>query len=281
MICAITRSKKKQQDNICTMATHGLPHFKAGQDPDVFFYKLDTYASANNKDLDIMYKNLAMYLDDAVTRWLMDQPPAVLADTEKLKKVIKERYSTQERGTAMQCLRNKTQQEGEDTEDFILQMHRLCKDCDMSNHTAISFIMESLLPSVQFVMRMKGPKTVAEMIPVARTVPVSSLPQAGGSTKKLEDKIDVLQERLEARIAALLDQPQPQRQQQQRRFNNQGQQQRQTQQRRRNQAPQGQMDKCTRCGKSHQRFNSPAYGRRCHKCNGMNHFQTMCCTKSQ
>ena len=166
---------------------------------------------------------------------------------------------------------------GKDTEDFILQMHRLCKDCDMSDKTSISFIMESLLPSVQFAMRIKGPKTVAEMITVARTVPVSSLPQAGGSTKKLEDKIDVLQERLEARIAALLDQPQ----QQQRRFNNQGQQQRQTQQRHRNQAPQGQMDKCTRCDKSHQHFNCPAYGRRCHKCNGMNHFQTMCRTKSQ
>ena len=104
MISVITRSKKKQQAITCTMATHGLPHFKSGQNPDVIFNKLETYASANNKDLDTVCKNLAMYLDAKVTRWLMDQPPAVLTDMDKLKAVIKERYSTQERGTAMQCL---------------------------------------------------------------------------------------------------------------------------------------------------------------------------------
>ena len=283
MISAITRSVKKQQDTTTAMATNGVPHFRSGQDPEVFFYKLETYAAANNKDIDTMYKNLAMYLDDQVTRWLMDQPQAVLTDSTKLKAVIKARYSSQEKGTSMQCLRNRTQQEGEDTEDFIMEMHRLCKDCDMSEKTATSFIMESLLPSVQFAMKMKSPKTVSEMINVARTVPVATLLNNNGSSRRLEDKIDVLQATFEAKIAALSNQPQ--RQQQQRRFNNHRQLQRPNQQRhhrqQRNQPHQGQMDPCTRCGKSHQRFNCPAYGPKCHKCNGSNHFQSMCRTKSQ
>ena len=87
---------------------NGVPHFRSGQDPEVFFYKLETYAAANNKDIDTMYTNLAMYLDDQVTRWLMDQPQAVLTDSTKLKAVIKARYSSQEKGTSMQCLRNRT-----------------------------------------------------------------------------------------------------------------------------------------------------------------------------
>ena len=51
---------------------------------------LETYASANNKDLQTMYKNLAMYLDVKVTRWLVDQPSAVLTDMDSNALLIKQ-----------------------------------------------------------------------------------------------------------------------------------------------------------------------------------------------
>ena len=37
--------------------------------------------------------------------------------------------------------------------------------------------------------------------------------------------------------------------------------------------------RCSRCGKSHERGNCPAYGKTCNKCKGINHFQAVCHSK--
>ena len=89
----------------------------------------------------------------------------------------------------MHSLKNRQQREDEDTEDFILQMYRLCKDCDMSEKTVTAFIMESLRPEVQFAMKLKEPTTVAEMVTIARTVPSGLLK---GRDDRLEQKVDHL-----------------------------------------------------------------------------------------
>ena len=36
---------------------------------------------------------------------------------------------------------------------------------------------------------------------------------------------------------------------------------------------------CGKCGRSHKRGNCPAYGTKCFKCGGMNHFKQFCCTR--
>ena len=41
-------------------------------------------------------------------------------------------------------------------------------------------------------------------------------------------------------------------------------------------------EECTRCGYKHNikdKQKCPAHGERCHKCNGVNHFASQCCTK--
>ena len=40
-----------------------------------------------------------------------------------------------------------------------------------------------------------------------------------------------------------------------------------------------QSHQCGKCGKSHERSNSPAYGKTCNKCKGPNHFRAMCRSK--
>ena len=48
----------------------------------------------------------------------------------------------------------------------------------------------------------------------------------------------------------------------------------------RRQRPTGQRDgTCGKCGRSHDRGNCPAYGTKCFKCGGMNHFKQFCCTR--
>ena len=37
--------------------------------------------------------------------------------------------------------------------------------------------------------------------------------------------------------------------------------------------------RCGKCGKSHERGNCPAYGKKCNRCKGINHFQAMCRSK--
>ena len=37
---------------------------------------------------------------------------------------------------------------------------------------------------------------------------------------------------------------------------------------------------CTKCGRSHERGNCPAYGIKCHKCSGPNHFKQVCCSRN-
>ena len=37
--------------------------------------------------------------------------------------------------------------------------------------------------------------------------------------------------------------------------------------------------RCTKCGKSHERGNCLAYGKTCDKCKGINHFKAVCCSK--
>ena len=36
---------------------------------------------------------------------------------------------------------------------------------------------------------------------------------------------------------------------------------------------------CGKCGKSHERGNCPMYGKTCNKCQGINHFKAVCCSK--
>ena len=36
---------------------------------------------------------------------------------------------------------------------------------------------------------------------------------------------------------------------------------------------------CGKCGKSHERGNCPAYGKTCHRCQGINHFKAVCRSK--
>ena len=37
--------------------------------------------------------------------------------------------------------------------------------------------------------------------------------------------------------------------------------------------------RCGKCGKSHERGNCPAYGKTCNRCQGINHFKAVCCSK--
>ena len=37
--------------------------------------------------------------------------------------------------------------------------------------------------------------------------------------------------------------------------------------------------RCGKCGKYHEQDNCPAYGKTCNKCQGINHFKAICCSK--
>ena len=174
------------------------PMFKPGDDPDLFLFRLDAYIAANNKDSNTVYKNLVLYMsDDKATQWVMEQPNAVRADKETLIQKFKAKFNTKDAGRSMSVLRNKRQTRGEDPESFIEDMARLCQQVGMPESASVPFIVESLIPELQFIIKIKNPSKMDELIEAVRTCP----PQT--ATVSSDSKLDRIQEQLSTLVVSM------------------------------------------------------------------------------
>ena len=248
-----------------TMAANA-PIFKFGDDPQLFLFKLDAYIQSSNKESNEIYKNLALYTDNVAARWIMELPEDVRTTKDRLVTEFKAKFSVTDKAKSMSELRQRQQKPGEDAESFVEDMWRLCKQCDMPEATSVSFIVESLLPQMQFAVKIKNPATKKELIDAVRISPTTSLETT------TEARLDKIQEQLQNLVMAInspisaVDRgaPAPAKHFQQRRpFNRTGTQVTQP---------------CGRCGgKFCSNFGTcKAIGQTCHKCGKKNHFAKMC-----